>query len=183
MTESFGQLRVLNEADLNMVLLWRNHPNIRDKMYTSHEISEAEHSAWWSRVSTSSKEQYFIYEKASLPLGVVAFTQIDQISKNASWAFYAASDAPKGTGTAMEFLALEYAFNNLRLNKLWCEVLSFNQNVLKLHKKFGFVEEGCFIEQHYHEQYKLVNIHRLALFNKTWQDYRVPLLEKLSKYK
>ena len=47
----------------------------------------------------------------------------------------------------MEFLALEHAFNTLKLHKLYCEVFAFNSPVVKLHQKFGFQIEGTFREQ------------------------------------
>lgn len=44
----------------------------------------------------------------------------------------------------MEYLALEYAFKDMGLHKLFCEVLAFNAPVIKLHQKFGFkIEEYC----------------------------------------
>ena len=42
----------------------------------------------------------------------------------------------------METLALDYAFNELKINRLECEVLEFNSKVISFHKKFGFQEEG-----------------------------------------
>lgn len=46
----FGVLRPMTEADLAQVLAWRNHPDIRANMYTQHEITMAEHRAWWDRM-------------------------------------------------------------------------------------------------------------------------------------
>ena len=37
---------------------------------------------------------------------------------------------------------LNYFFSNLKMNKLNCEVLEFNNKVISLHKKFGFEIEG-----------------------------------------
>lgn len=71
----------------------------------------------------------------------------------------------------MEFLALEQVFGTFRLKKLSCEVLAFNESVVRLHKKFGFREEGVFREHHkMNEDYK--DIIRLGLLAREWAETR-----------
>lgn len=136
------ELISLSNDDLSMILEWRNAPDVRSKMYTSHEISMEEHSAWFERIEEDKTKAYFLAKFNGEPVGVVGFSEINAVYGIATWAFYASPNAPRGTGSLMEFHALEYAFNQLGLHKLRCEVLGFNQVVVKLHKKFGFVEEG-----------------------------------------
>lgn len=78
----------------------------------------------------------------------------------------------------MEFLALDYAFEELRLHKLYCEVLAFNTPVIKLHQKFGFEVEGVFREQHRREGH-FVDVYRLAIFSGIWSEKRAAMREKL----
>lgn len=166
-----GKLRLVTENDLDLMRSWRNHPDIASKMYTRHEISADEHQAWWARTSGREDQTYYLYEYAEEPLGVVGFTQIDMTNGNCFWAFYASPTAPKGTGSRMEFLALEHVFTTLKLHKLSCEVLAFNEPVIRLHKKFGFQVEGVFRDQH-----KLnddhVDIVRLGLLDSEWSATR-----------
>lgn len=162
------------------MLSWRNAPNVRANMYTRHEISIDEHLAWWSRVQSRTDQKYFMYEVGGVPSGIVGFMGIDTESRNSSWAFYASSDAPKGTGSKMEFLALEYAFHQLSLHKLYCEVLSFNSPVIKLHQKFGFTVEGIFREHHKVDEV-FVDVYRLGLFSREWEEHRVVMRDKIEK--
>lgn len=177
---TLGNLRSIKQDELKMILSWRNAPNVRSNMYTRHEISLTEHLAWWERVQARPDQQYFMYELRHTPYGVIAFNGIDQINQNSSWAFYAAPDAPIGTGSKMEYLALEHAFNNILLHKLYCEVLSFNKPVIKLHEKFGFKIEGIFRRQHYHEGV-FVDIVRLGLLRPEWIEIRDSMRSKLIK--
>lgn len=163
------KLRKLEEADLVMVLEWRNHPNIRKNMYNSTVITIDEHLTWYQQVYKDTSKQYFVFEDGNIPYGVVAFTQVNFLFSNASWAFYASPSAPIGTGSRMEFLALEYAFNDLNLHKLYCEVISFNQTVIKLHQKFGFQIEGIFKEQICVDK-EFHDIYRLAIFSNIWNE-------------
>jgi UDP-4-amino-4,6-dideoxy-N-acetyl-beta-L-altrosamine N-acetyltransferase len=166
-----GALRPMREADLELVRAWRNAPEVASKMYTRHHISASEHKAWWVRTRDSEEQQYFLYEKDDVPLGVVSVTQIDKVNANCFWAFYASPSAPRGTGSRMEFLALEHVFGRLGLHKLSCEVLAFNKPVIRLHRKFGFQEEGVFRAHHKMDD-DYVDIVRLGLLAWEWAGKR-----------
>lgn len=177
-TAALGLLRTIATEELPLMLTWRNAPSVRANMYTSHEISLTEHLQWWDRISTRADQQYFMYERRGKPLGIVAFNAIDQSNQNSFWAFYAAPDAPRGTGSSMEFLALDHAFLNIKLHKLNCEVLAFNTPVIRLHEKFGFKIEGIFRDQ-YKKDNEFVDIYRLGILSGEWDSKRSDTLKKL----
>lgn len=174
-----GRLRPVAEDELELMRSWRNAPTVRANMYTRHEISAQEHLAWWQRTRQRDDQQYYMYENAGSPLGVVAFTMIDLTNSNCSWAFYAAPAAPRGTGSNMEFLALEHAFGTVRLHKLFCEVLAFNSPVISLHRKFGFQVEGTFRAQHMTTD-GYVDIVRLGMLASEWAGMREETLVRLT---
>ena len=169
--ENVGRLRSVNDDDLDLMLRWRNAPNVRQNMYSQDEIARADHLAWWERIKNSDHDAYFMFEHDGVPLGVVSFNEIDLKNSCASWAFYASPDAPKGTGSRMETMALEYVFSVLKLNKLNCEVLESNTPVVGLHKKFGFEEEG-FFRDHRRVGTEFVNVRRLAMRATQWAKLR-----------
>lgn len=173
-----GALRTIKPEELELMLSWRNAPGVRANMYTRHEISLAEHLAWWDRIQSRSDQQYFMYEYEGLPSGIVAFNGIDAANQNSSWAFYSSPHAPKGTGSRMEFLALELAFKQIRLHKLYCEVLAFNIPVVRLHEKFGFKIEGILRDQHKTED-TFVDIYRLGILASEWAAKREEMLIKI----
>jgi UDP-4-amino-4,6-dideoxy-N-acetyl-beta-L-altrosamine N-acetyltransferase len=174
----FGILRGIADDELELMRAWRNEPSVRANMYTQHEISREEHLTWWKKTKARTDQTYFMYEMAGAPIGIAAFTGIDMQSQNSAWAFYASSLAPKGTGSKMEFLMLEHAFDELQLHKLYCEVLAFNTPVIKLHQKFGFSIEGVFRRQHKVDA-DFVDIYRLGILASEWQERRHAMQEKL----
>jgi UDP-4-amino-4,6-dideoxy-N-acetyl-beta-L-altrosamine N-acetyltransferase len=178
--QPIGTLRTIRDDELELMLSWRNAPSVRANMYTRHEISIDEHRAWWERTRQRDDQRYFMYENAGKPWGIVGFNAIDPANQHAFWAFYAAPDAPRGTGTFMEFLALDHAFEALKLHKLSCEVLAFNAGVIKLHQKFGFTVEGIFRAQHKMDD-QFVDIYRLAMLASEWDVKRPELQAKLEK--
>lgn len=171
------QLRLINENDRARVLAWRNQDRVRANMYTDHIISGDEHSAWLSNALTDSTSRYLIAEYSGRPIGLVSFNNIDKQHGRCSWAFYLGeTDAPRGSGAAMEMNALDYAFQRLKIRKLCCEVFAFNTAVLRLHSRFGFAEEGRFI-RHVHRNGEFQDVVYLARFGETWLEDRVTILE------
>ncbi|MCC9595857.1 MULTISPECIES: UDP-4-amino-4,6-dideoxy-N-acetyl-beta-L-altrosamine N-acetyltransferase [unclassified Rubrivivax] len=175
-------LRPAADEDVETMRQWRNDPRVRANMYTQHEIGEAEHRAWWERTRASPAHRYFVAMLDGKACGVVGFSHIDPVHGHAFWAFYSAPDAPPGSGSRMEVLALDHAFGPLRLHKLCCEVLAYNQPVLRLHRKFGFDVEGIFRE-HYATDTGRVDVHRLAIFERDWQQRRGEIIDRLAQRK
>lgn len=176
----FGKLRSIKDDELELMLSWRNAPSVRANMYTRHEISLVEHLAWWSRALLRKDQRYFMFENNGTPSGIVGFMDIDALNDSSSWAFYASPKAPKGTGSKMEFLAVEYAFHDLAIHKLHCEVLAFNTPVINLHKKFGFKVEGI-LREHHKVDGSFVDIYKLGLLSNEWEEHRTAMYEKLEK--
>ncbi|WP_222130017.1 UDP-4-amino-4,6-dideoxy-N-acetyl-beta-L-altrosamine N-acetyltransferase [Bordetella genomosp. 13] len=174
-----GFLRPIRDDELESMLSWRNAPAVRANMYTRHEISIDEHLDWWERTKQRDDQRYFMYEAGGRALGVVGFTRIDPLNANSSWAFYASPEAPRGTGSKMELLALDYAFGELKLRRLHCEVLAFNTAVIKLHQKFGFHVEGVLREHHKMDD-AFVDIYLLGLLASEWSEKRGEIIAKLT---
>jgi UDP-4-amino-4,6-dideoxy-N-acetyl-beta-L-altrosamine N-acetyltransferase len=161
----------MTRADLDTVLEWRNRPDVRANMYTNHVISCDEHSAWWGRTEKDTTKRYFVFVLDGAPSGVIAFTEISERHRTATWAFYSSNPQRRGIGTLMEEAALDYAFRTLGLEKLSCEVLGFNTPVVKFHRKFGFRVEGLFRKQYLTDD-GYTDVFRLALFRKDWEAMR-----------
>lgn len=176
---TLGKLRPIEDHELGHILSWRNATPIRSNMYNRHEISMQEHIAWWANVKTRSDQKYFMYEHNTIPLGINSFIHIDTKNHNAEWGIYAAPNAPKGTGRKMALLALDYAFQDIKLHKLYCEALSFNERALRLYHKFGFRDEGIFRQQHLYEN-KFIDIIRLGLLASEWKNIRANIYKELT---
>lgn len=135
------QVRGMREEDLESVLRWRNHPDIRCRMYNSHEISPSEHLGWYARATRDPRRHLLIVEQAGAPLGFVQFTETG-IEGVADWGFYAVPGAPAGTGTKLGCAALDYAFRRLNFHKIRGEAITSNEPSKAFHRKLGFAEEG-----------------------------------------
>ena len=115
---SSGRLRLMRSGELARVLNWRNHPDVRRFMYTSHEISPEEHEQWFARNNETPGVWLLIYEIDKVPLGFVNISST-RCAEVADWGFYLAPDSEPGTGRSLGEAALTYAFEELELHKLW----------------------------------------------------------------
>jgi UDP-4-amino-4,6-dideoxy-N-acetyl-beta-L-altrosamine N-acetyltransferase len=141
-------IRPMVHADLECVLSWRNHPDMRRHMYTQHEITLDEHQRWFERSLQDLRKQLLIFESGNQPLGFVNFSELANGSI-ADWGFYAAPQAPKGSGRQLGRAALEHAFTQLKLHKVCGQALAYNVGSIRLHQSMGFQQEGILRDQHF----------------------------------
>lgn len=176
----FGRLRPMHESDLARVLDWRNHPSIRGYMYTQHKITMSEHRAWWDGVKDNRKARFYIYERQNQQLGYVAFSDITPATGVATWGFYTAPGASKGTGSLLSLAAMDEAFGPLGLRKLSGEAIGRNSASIGLHESFGFQREGLF-RNHVLIGGTFDDVIRLALFSDDWAALRPAKLRTLTE--
>jgi len=136
------------DADLPMVLDWRNHSDVRKFMYTSDEISYEDHKNWFAKSLQNPMVHILIFEKDATPLGFVNICEKPD-GRIGKWGFYMAPAAPRGNGFLLGQTALSYAFHNLKLQKLCGEAIADNLASIRLHEKLGFTQEGFSRDQHF----------------------------------
>ena len=157
----------MTHADLEQVLAWRNHEEVRRYMYTQHEIGLAEHTRWFDKVSQDCSRHLLVFERDALPLG---FINVHQIAPGgvAEWGFYAAPEAPQGTGRQLGEAALQYAFSQAGLHKICGQALSYNERSIKFHLNLGFQQEGILREHHFDGQ-RYHDVVHFGLLASDWQ--------------
>lgn len=173
------RLRPIREEDLETVLRWRNSERIRSNMYTDHIISQEEHRTWFRNLQGDERSACLVFECRSRPVGIVSFSRIDRNNGKGDLGFYLGEpDLPKGTGSVLGVLGLEYAFDMLNLRKLCGEAFSFNEASTGFFRRLGFSEEGRFV-RHVLKYGKFEDVVSFALFREDWQRDR-ERLERLA---
>lgn len=144
-----GSLRNLEEADLSLIRNWRNHPKIRQYMFSQQEITEVEHVTWFDEAKHNCLKEISVYEEFGKVKGFMQLQKKSQGSKVYEWGFYISPDATRGTGTKMAKLALKKVFNELGGGKVFSTILAFNEPSIRLHYKLGFYQEAILRQQHF----------------------------------
>ncbi|WP_406108237.1 GNAT family N-acetyltransferase [Micromonospora globbae] len=139
-----GRLRPADDADLDRMRLWRNHPQVRAVSLTRHEIGPDEHAAWWARVRLDPDRRVLVHLHGGAPSGVVTFSGVTSPQRAVTWGFYLDVAGLDARGEllpawlSLERAAIAYAFETLGARTLGGETLTSNEPVLALHRRFGF---------------------------------------------
>ena len=109
--------------------------------FSDHKISWEEHLAWDECSKSDDTVQPMVFECGGEPTGVANFTQIDSEAESSVWGFYIGDEAaPKGSGSIMGFLALDYAFGESGLQRVVGESFVWNDANVRYHQRLGFRE-------------------------------------------
>lgn len=162
-----ARLRPMLEADLELVLQWRNHLDVRQYMYTQDMISLAAHQAWFAAAQSDPQRHLLVYESGGKPQGFAGLRVMDK-APIAEWGFYRAPDAQRGMGMHLCQATLNYSFGELGLHKVQGEVVESNIVSIRFHQKLGFVQEGILRDQFY-DGHKYHGIICFGMLYSEWQ--------------
>jgi RimJ/RimL family protein N-acetyltransferase len=94
------------------------------------------------------------------PIGKCSIEEIDYVNKKCTCRMYIGdkNSRDKGYGTESMKLLMEYAFNDLNLNRMGLWVFDFNKRAMRCFKKCGFkvegiMREGLYRDGRYHDVY------------------------------
>lgn len=171
MGQSQIELRAVQASDSAQLLAWRNAPHVSAYMYTNHEIGQAEHDAWLAATLARTDAKYWIIESYGVGVGMACVTKIDRQNSRCEWAFYIGDKEARGKriGFNTEQWIMRYVFETLGLNKLCCEVIATNEQVIRLHQRMGFLREGL-LRQHIRRGDEWLDIVQMAVLRQDWED-------------
>ena len=172
--------RELVPEDKDVIRSWRNTADVAKYMYTDHAITVEEHEAWFQRIMRDPTCKYWIIVCDGEDVGLVNLYAIDQRNRRCHWAFYIISPnvRGKGVGSYTVYFVFQHVFDEMKLNKLCCEVLAFNQTVVDMHKGFGFIQEGVF-RKHVVKEGQAQDVVCLGLLREEWEAKKAALTEKM----
>jgi UDP-4-amino-4,6-dideoxy-N-acetyl-beta-L-altrosamine N-acetyltransferase len=143
------QLRAIEYEDLPLMVKWRNDPEVYQYFYEQEPLSLVVQKAWFEKFLQKPDERLWIVEtiETKEAIGTVGLVHIDWRNRKAEWGrllIYPDKYRHGGYGSEIESLILRYFFDHMNMNRLQCELFAENENVIALHKKFGFKQEGLF---------------------------------------
>jgi len=140
-------LRALEEKDCDMLLELINDPET-EKMIGgySYPTSSAQQRDWLlNKANASNVLRCAIvpYDNNDEAVGTVILTDIDEKNGTAEIHTKISEKARgKGYGVAGISTTVDYAFKELRLNCIYCVIVSYNAASIKMVENCGFVKEG-----------------------------------------
>lgn len=167
-------LKRVSREDKDLLLDWRNSPEISQWMYTNHVISDAEHDSWFNQMLESSSVVYWKILADAVPVGAVFLTQIKIEVKVCEWGIYLAENKSRGQGIAhgASFLSLRYAFDELKLSTVRCEAVRENERAIGLYESVGFKKLEVVVDAIDRGNEK-ISIVKLEISRTSWSDNEV----------
>ena len=110
--------------------------------YTEHDIVN-----WIAYHNNCENEELFIIEDKvrKKVIGHIGLYNIDLRLKSAEYAILIGNNEyiGRGVGRKVTGLILQYAFKELKLNRIYLSLISENLSAYNLYLKMGFKKEGC----------------------------------------
>jgi len=149
------------EYDHQLQVTWRNSELAKLFFYTEDEITMESHMLWYEKLLQDPNQLFFMIDiitepdspnkplKKSIPIGMTSLDKINHKYHRAEYSRLMIGDENylhRGIAAEAEYALMYFSFHYLKLNRVYGELLHYNQNVLSLHKKMGFKEEGRLCE-------------------------------------
>jgi len=162
----------VEENNLEQLRVWRNRPGLRKYFREHREISKIMQEKWFKKINEDSEQVNFqIHDKETNKLiGHCGLYYINWIHRHAEFGIYIGDDNFRNGGWGSDALRtlINYGFDDLNLNRIWCEVYS-NNTALEVYKHLGFKEEGVLRESYFNEG-KYWNSHMLGILKKDYEE-------------
>lgn len=137
-------LRLVKEEDADFILKLRTNKEL-SKFISPTNIGLEEQIEWiknYKICENKNEEFYFIVEnKEKIPCGTVRIYNIDFKMKEGIWgSFILDKIRPNGASNEVIELSLKFAFEELKLEKIYLDVRKENYKAIHIYEKNGFVK-------------------------------------------
>lgn len=138
------KLRLLDKKDLSLRVKWMNDARIYSTMHFKPPILLENTIQWFDSNKNNNQRADFVLEALEgQVLTMSGLTGLDDdIKKMESYIFVDPDIKAKGLGKKTLFLQCLYAFEILKINKVYAYIDSDNVASQKLYEKVGFKKEG-----------------------------------------
>ncbi|QSQ10397.1 Spermidine N(1)-acetyltransferase [Koleobacter methoxysyntrophicus] len=140
------KLRVLEEQDGSMIVVWRNQKEVIDQLFSYVGITAKQHFNWYEKYINDDTRLEFIIEikDKKKPIGTIGLNNIDFKNQKAELGIMIGELTEQGKGYGEEAVRslLQYAFDELNLQKIYLKTFCDNEPAVRLYKKVGFHQEG-----------------------------------------
>ncbi|ROR31540.1 UDP-4-amino-4,6-dideoxy-N-acetyl-beta-L-altrosamine N-acetyltransferase [Mobilisporobacter senegalensis] len=167
------KLRRINEDDLERIIKWRMDTDITKWMNTDPTLTIKTQKEWLKNIQNSQTVEYWMIVVNNQPAGIINITDIDKIKKESSWGYYIGEKSLRSLQLAMylEWNLYDYVFDVLKLKRLYNEVLSLNEGVIKLHQLCGSKVEKV-IKNHVIKNNIEYDVTIMSIIDTVWKELR-----------
>ena len=158
-------IREFTIEDVEKKVEWINNPKNNEYLHYDLPLTIEGTRTWFLKKDNAHRMDGVIEYKGT-PVGVIGLLQIDDVNKKAEFYITIGSTEykHKGIATIATRLLIDYAFDELKLKKVYLNVDEKNENACKLYEKVGFQCEGIFVKDMFFKN-EWINRRRYAVLN------------------
>lgn len=158
-------LRALEKKDLSFVHDLNNNRQVMSYWFEEPYESYLElEDLFLKHIHDQSERRFIVQDQNGKSVGLVELVEITRIHSRAEFQIIIAPKFQgKGYAKPVTFLAINYAFRVLNINKLYLVVALNNARAIKVYDDCGFIEEGrlvqeFFVNGHYQDAMRMYQL-------------------------
>lgn len=155
------RLRTMGKSDIELKVKWYNDPVVNKTLIIDEPLELEKSLKWFDTAASDDNRRDFVIETLDgEPIGITGLLGINRkhgiaecicvIGEKKFWG--------KGLGTIIHSLLLQFAFEELGLNKIWAVIYMGNAAIIRIVEKLGFKIEGTL------RQEKMIGGKRIDLY-------------------
>jgi RimJ/RimL family protein N-acetyltransferase len=167
-------LRAAEREDLPLFVRWLNDHRTARTLAVVAPMSLAMEEGWFERTVASQGKDGYHFVACLLdddrPVGTIGLFDLDLRNGHAGLGISVGdpADTGQGLGTDMLRALVGWAFDTLRLERVWLDVYDFNPRARAVYERVGFVHEGVLRGAVFREG-RYVDVHRMAILEDEWR--------------
>ncbi len=134
-------LRSISSADADLIVRWRNRPDVHEQLFSAKPPTREGHDAWFAQQAVRGDRVDFIIEVGGRSVGTIALSDIDLGRRTADYGVLLGEPEMRGHRAASRAsrLLLDYAHQTLGLHEITLALFADNAAARRLYDKLGFV--------------------------------------------
>ena len=138
------EIRKFSFEDIPLKIDWINNTVNNKYLHYDLPLEYEKTVAWYNKIKNADTRYDATVIYNGKPVGLVGLLNIDTVNLKAEYYICLGEDSAKGKGvaTVASKMLIKYAFETLKLNKIYLYTEEANVAAQKLFERLGFVREG-----------------------------------------
>lgn len=157
----------VREEHLEIIMRWRSSPAVNAASLTSVIYDMEAQRRWFAAMSQDPTRRYWLIAYHGRPIGVVNLVQLSLADRHSSAGFYIGDQDYRGLGGMILPYLYNHMFGELKLHKMFGEVVASSTVVLEMHRRHGCREVGRY-KDHVRRDGVFEDVVLVELLAETW---------------